>query len=171
MAQARDSRKGRTDETLGRRWRGALGVLGRGALAVARGRGTVGNRRDARGAAVNARPESCEVCRVAIPEPKHAFGIGGGWAFVCDVCAARVCACGACVLPKGRNGVACGHETVEEPHAVTVHGFHRCEVFRPVCDGGATFPPMSFTDRPDSCPCDACESVRAFPQYAAQVRP
>ena len=69
------------------------------------------------------RLESCEVCRAAIPEPKHGFGIGGGWAFVCEPCAARVCACGACVLPKGRNGAAWGSETGEEPGTLTVHRF------------------------------------------------
>lgn len=114
--------------------------------------------------------ESCDSCNAPIPVPKHGTGIGGGWLFLCDSCAARVCACGAVVLPKGRNGAACGRFTEEEGVSgqPTVHGFHRCETFRAPEDGGATFPPLSYTERPDGCPCDGCEANRAFDRIEAR---
>lgn len=99
-------------------------------------------------------PEACEACGAEIPAPRHGCGIGGGWLYLCDPCAARVCACGACVLEAGESG------PLEFGDVDGRHTFDRCEVLTESPAGGCVV--ASFTLRPPGCPCDACAAVGAF---------
>lgn len=115
---------------------------------------------------MNPAPVTCESCNAAIPVPEHGTGIGGGWAFLCGPCAARVCACGAVVLPV--SGCYTDRETDTE---TAYHFAHQCTRFY-WTDAGRTATrkhsePIARRERGE-CTCDGCQAARAFPQYAAR---
>lgn len=83
-------------------------------------------------------PETCEACGAAVPEPRHGFSIGGGWAFLCEPCAARVCACGEVVLPAGAAAWGSATDT---------HTRDRCT---DPAEG------LDVTRTGDGCRCDGC---------------